>query len=404
MGSPLLTPPLLLTSEADSFARYTVKDRVPAILRETIALNAFPPSIATALEDLHTELVSGKIRGLREAAPDRAFWDAASQPFLDHTWLDVPWYWAEAYFYRRVLEATQYFRPGPWASFDPFAAKKAGEWQPSAAPAAASALLAALPEERTARLEALFHASLWGNRTDLSYEIAAGLGGTGAPHAERHNLLCDDTPAIIRYLSARPGARVAVLADNAGTELVTDLALMDDLLHAGWASAVHYHVKPQPFYVSDTLLADVMDALRVLAAAGAAAGALAGRIRDALRQGRLVLDTHWAYASSLQFFELPPDLLDALATFDLVLTKGDANYRRLVGDAHWPATTPFADTARYFPAPVAALRTLKSELIVGLPPGAAEHLAAEDPKWLVNGKRGVIQARLPVRNPAHAGA
>ena len=46
--------------------------------------------------------------------------------------------------------------------------------------------------------------------------------------------------------------------------------------------------------------------------------------------------------------------------------KGDLNYRRLVGDRLWPPTTPFADVTAYFPGPVAALRTLKSDVIVGL--------------------------------------
>jgi hypothetical protein len=79
---------------------------------------------------------------------------------------------------------------------------------------------------------------------------------------------------------------------------------------------------------------------------------------------------------------------------DLVIIKGDANYRRLLGDAHWPYTTPFAYATRYFPSPLVALRTLKAEIIVGLRPGEAEQLQAEDPAWLVNGKRGIIQARL----------
>ena len=54
----------------------------------------------------------------------------------------------------------------------------------------------------------------------------------------------------------------------------------------------------------------------------------------------------------------------------------------------------FADALEYFPVPVAAFRTLKGEIIVGLTPGQAERLAEEDPAWLVNGQRGVIQARL----------
>jgi len=77
-----------------------------------------------------------------------------------------------------------------------------------------------------------------------------------------------------------------------------------------------------------------------------------------------------------------------------VIVKGDANYRRLLGDARWPHTTPFAHAIRYFPSPLVVLRTLKAEIIVGLQPGQAEQLQAEDPAWLVNGKRGIIQARL----------
>jgi len=43
------------------------------------------------------------------------------------------------------------------------------------------------------------------------------------------------------------------------------------------------------------------------------------------------------------------------------------------------------------PAPFAVLRTLKGELIVGLQPGQAEELEAQDPTWMINGERGVIQ-------------
>ena len=76
------------------------------------------------------------------------------------------------------------------------------------------------------------------------------------------------------------------------------------------------------------------------------------------------------------------------------MVKGDANYRRLLGDAHWPPTTSFAQATGYFPAPLVALRTLKAEIIVGLRSGEAERLQTEDPAWLVNGKRGVVQASL----------
>lgn len=46
----------------------------------------------------------------------------------------------------------------------------------------------------------------------------------------------------------------------------------------------------------------------------------------------------------------------------MVFLKGDANYRRLIGDRLWSTDTPFLDVAGYFPARLCALRTLKAEL------------------------------------------
>lgn len=76
----------------------------------------------------------------------------------------------------------------------------------------------------------------------------------------------------------------------------------------------------------------------------------------------------------------------------LIVVKGDLNYRRLVFDCHWPPTTPFPDALGPFrPAPLVALRTLKAEVVVGLPPGTAEAVAEVDKQWLVDGNWGVVQ-------------
>ena len=67
------------------------------------------------------------------------------------------------------------------------------------------------------------------------------------------------------------------------------------------------------------------------------------------------------------------------------------DYRRLLDDRHWPPTIHMETVCSYFPAPFVALRTLKGEIMAGLQPGQAQALQAEDPTWLINGKRGVIQ-------------
>jgi uncharacterized protein with ATP-grasp and redox domains len=391
---PSSLPPPILTSKSGSFAHNTLKVRVPAILRETIEQTSFPSDVRAALQELHAELVGGTIRGLHEDAPDVAFWNEVSASHLGRSWLDVPWYWAEAYFYRRVLEATGYFRPGTGQGRDPYLPKKRTEWMPEAAPRRVDALLAGLPDDESARFEQLFHASLWGNRTDLSYMVAVHLGGTANSLAERENLLVDDTAATWEWLRAKRPSPIAFMADNTGTELLMDLALIDFLLEAGLASDVRLYLKPQPFFVSDAMAADVQAGLDALRAGGKAARALAERTKDALVRHDLALIEHWFSATSLFYYQLPDHLLAELARMELVIFKGDVNYRRLLGDAQWPSSALFADAVSYFPAPLVALRTLKGEIIVGLAPDQAERLAADDPAWLVNGQRGVIQARL----------
>jgi len=391
---PTALPPPISTGEPGSFARYTLQGRVPAIVQETIALNCFPADVRGALEALRAELTGGMIRELREEALDRAFWNTVSAPFIGRSWLDAPWYWAEAYFYRRLLEATGYFQSGPTQGVDPFNAKKRTELTPDAAPRAVNTLLQNAPDDPRHRFESLLHASLWGNRIDLSYEAASRLGRAAGIRVERANLLVDDTPLVWEFLRTGPSRRLAVLADNAGTELLMDLVLVDYLLETGMVSKIDLHLKPQPFFVSDAMPQDVADALEALEAGGGLGRSLAQRLRVQRSQGRLHLTTHWHYATSLFFFQLPEDLRSVLARMDLVVIKGDANYRRLLGDAHWPPTTPFARVAGYFPAPLLALRTLKAEIIVGLDVGEAERLQAQDPAWLVNGQRGVIQSRL----------
>jgi hypothetical protein len=99
----------------------------------------------------------------------------------------------------------------------------------------------------------------------------------------------------------------------------------------------------------------------------------------------------WFWTSALEMWLMPGSLRAELSKSEMMISKGDANYRRLLGDRHWPFATNFADVVGYAPAPLAALRTQKSEVAVGLEPGQAETVAGQDPDWLVNGRWGVIQ-------------
>ena len=89
---------------------------------------------------------------------------------------------------------------------------------------------------------------------------------------------------------------------------------------------------------------------------------------------------------------MPQDLSSELALSGLVVFKGDANYRRLLGDKQLPVELPAWKMSDYLPAPSVAIRTLKSELIIGLDQRKADRLDADVPDWKTNGEYGVIQA------------
>jgi hypothetical protein len=378
------------TGDVGSFAWDTVKRRVPEILAGTRRrLGTVPPTVDAAFDELDHELRAGQLRGLREVTADRPAWDAAVAPHLGKSWLNIPWYFAEAYFYRRVLEATGWFG-GALAGRDPYASHKAEEWAPHEGPRRVADLLESAPSSDEARLTALIHGSLWGNRADLSYNVGRELGSFMGGSAD---LLVDDTARVVRHVLATRGP-ITIIADNAGTECLMDLALADHLLTLGLPH-VELHLKDHPFFVSDTTIPDIDDAVTALAASGRPeAIGLGQRIAAAIRAGRLRCETHPFYTSSLFFSALPGDLRERLGRASLVVVKGDANYRRLCSDARWAPETPFADVVEGFPAPVVALRTMKAEVVVGLPVGMAAVLDREDARWMVNGRRGLVQARI----------
>src|SRR5258707_12277406 len=144
------------------------------------------------------------------------------------------------------------------------------------------------------------------------------------------------------------------------------------------------------FFVSDATVPDVLAFFDALDRHGRQMSSLALILRDALSAGKLRLapDLFWNQGRFL--WELPSRLVSTFRGAALVIIKGDANYRRAVGDALWEPETPFVRAVDYFPAPLMALRTLKSDPVVGLPPGLALRLDAADPQWLPYRKLGLV--------------
>jgi uncharacterized protein with ATP-grasp and redox domains len=399
-GLPL--PPPSRGAEKGSWAEFSIVQRLPEIGRRILAENDFPAAAVARLEALIAEIPAGPLRPLDlPLAPYLEDWQRYLQPYLGQDWLNPPWFFVEHYFYQRVLEAVGYYHPGPGRGVDPFALQKRLGLEANRAMIHGLAeRLSHKPESRSSLRESLsllLSADLWGNQIDLSiWPAANGEGAQGGllPRPRQANLLVDDAPRAMDYLLDLPdgSARVDFLLDNAGFELVADLALADFLLAAGLTRSVRFHAKLHPTYVSDATEADVRATIAALSAEEhPATRALGQRLQMALSDNRLVLRSHPFWTSPLDMWDMPAELRREFGASTLVISKGDMNYRRLLGDRHWPFETPFADLLGYFPAPLLALRTLKSELIVGLARGEAEKIAQSDPHWLTDGQWGVIQ-------------
>ena len=385
-------PPVLLGNEPGSFPHSVLAERHPAIIQQVRDSFPYGPEQHRALDALLANCTKGVVEPLPADAHDRGRWTAwGADAYAGRSWFDVPWLWSESYFYRQLLEAVGYFTPGPWQGIDPFRPSKTTELDAPETDEELSALdtLADRPVGEQDR--ALLHGSLWGNRADLGFRLSAAHGETSS---ETPPLVADDSETLWSLLPPSGSATLCLIADNAGRELVPDLLLIAHLLTQGRIARAVLHVKPYPYYVSDATHTDVLDALRRLTAAPGAAATYGRTLWTALTDGRLTVRAPPFSCAPLPYAEMPGDLRDELAAATLTLLKGDLNYRRLVGDRLWPPTTPFTDVTAYFPGPVAALRTLKSDVITGLDSGTeATLVAAEGQRWRTGGTHALIQVR-----------
>lgn len=231
-------------------------------------------------------------------------------------------------------------------------------------------------EEREATEKELFtemcEICLWGNATDLSlltslsYEDLQKLQGSDARKASEKNIVANDLPAAYHVLKtaqttrAKQERRVDIVLDNAGFELFVDLILAGYLLSANLATTVVLHPKSIPWFVSDVLPSDFASLLNALADpqtfyktpsddekhAGKTPEPLSEKEVDKLSflferwsgfhtEGQLVLRPNRFWTEGGSYWRLPATesrLYEDLKESELVVFKGDLNYRKLTGD------------------------------------------------------------------------
>lgn len=368
---------IIRTDGSNQFAYHTMTERLPAVVAAILQYNrGYDHDTARTLTSLASALRdNAPIPSLALPAPDFDMWTEFCDGHGHTTWLNTDWFPAEMYFYRLVLSAVHWWETGddPYGTLKRTALLDPTLWQ-------------WIDEAENASVTDLWALSLRGNRHDLCH--ACHHNGT-AWSAE--DLLIDERVLLEEYLFGTSGD-IHFVCDNAGTELAMDLCLISRLLQCT-SDTVYLHVKMMPTLVSDATRADVLGFLEMLDMSRYTrlAAHLAALIQS--HRLRVVPDLFWNGPDTMA--ALPARLRTMFANSALVILKGDMNYRRLVGDLLGPCDTPLERVIAGFPAPVAILRTLKSDPLFGFSGNRSQTLDTMDSAWRTSGQRGIIQFRKP---------
>ncbi|KAJ7777584.1 DUF89 domain-containing protein, partial [Mycena maculata] len=354
-------------------------------------------------------------------------------------WFTAPWLFAECYLYR--LLRSLFVQTTHWSSFDPFASQKTDTFKQSGKAIYQIATTMQELEGEHAKLESdseklgvlfkeMIQMCLWGNATDLSlltHLSSADIEhlqtvGKDAQAARSEFILRDDQEKVWNHVKSLNNGRVDFVLDNAGFELFTDFVFADFLVtYTPHVATAVFHPKLIPWFVSDVTPGDFSETISCLLdptflppPAGMNYDHLQNMIRRWKRyvdEGIFALSVSAATplgggpdenAELAEFWTSPapywdmrmhaPKLWSFLTQSNLVIFKGDLNYRKLTGDVQWPAWTPFATALGPLAGsfPLLSLRTNKADVVVGVDRAIADQLDGSGSKWRIDGKYALI--------------
>lgn len=337
-------------------------------------------------------------------------WEALSEK-KKITWLTGPWLYLECYLYQLI---NLYFISSEnefWTKFDVFEGLKNNTFKQSELGVLELCKrYEVLNKEVNEKgidpktLELLFaefiDISLWGNATDLSLlagnvtlEDIKSLQGAEVRKKNEENILVNDLPQAWEHLLNNPklNRRIDIVLDNSGFELFADLVFGLFSLDSGLIQTLHLHCKEIPWFVSDTMPKDFHALLDQLFDSSfyptiysneedkKSIQFFHSRLNHYYKNNQIVVESNKFWTLDCNYWNIPKfdDLYKSLLKSDLVIFKGDLNYRKLTGDLQWEKTTPFTTAIQDLAMskiPVLSLRTCKADVVVGLPEGVNESL------------------------------
>ncbi|KAK4037897.1 damage-control phosphatase ARMT1 [Daphnia magna] len=425
--------PYLSAGVPGSFAYRTVKDRMPVILTKVIDFlcrnkhEILESSTAEAgsIEDL--KLIIGKLSQLRSEMQtnktlrpleissshlrDGAKWNNELIEAKDSSspqWFSSPWLLVECYMYRAIyciFENSIHLK-----RLDPFSHMKeeliiSQKYVLSQLVAYTNDLSQTITSAShlQANFMKLLEISLWANRNDLSLsggnaETKPGSFLDDVEQLSSHILVNNANELWLYVEQVQKDFRnkeLGIIMDNSGLEMVADLCLAVYCISHQLFDRVIFYVKKIPWFVSDTTFDDLQWALHYMEKDVPEMQCFASKCLGYLDSQQFQVVEEGYFTLPLPYHVMnkeDPDLYNKLSQSQLLIFKGDLNYRKLGADIDWPSTTTFEKFLQGFkPAPLVALRTIKAEIICDIPSTKVSELELLDKDWMTKGDYGLIQ-------------
>ncbi|XP_033337282.1 damage-control phosphatase ARMT1 isoform X2 [Megalopta genalis] len=419
-----------------SFAYITIKDRLPVILTKIIdTLSRNKEDIAKLygehvseeikqvigfISKLKNEMVTNKTLKPLPTVPDAQDNDADEwNKYLvkrteiegtTPTWFNTLWLYCECYMYRTL--AQEFALKKYLHTYDVFQQQKQSAFTGSLVSIEALGVYT-VNYTKTANLLSLddtihelfkfLHLNLWGNKCDLSLSAAAEVSQSENSieilESLQSDILVDNSKFVwnlLRKIKTNGTCIIDMVLDNAGYEFFTDLCLATFLMASKLATKIRFYVKKYPWYVSDITKNDFHWTLEYMNnSLNKNLEELAELANNYLKTNTWIIEEESYWTGPYDFAEMrehDKELYAKLSEAQLIIFKGDLNYRKLLGDINFAYTTTFTEALRGFqPSHILSLRTIKSDVCVGLQSGIADKLFEKNESWMFTGQYGLIQ-------------
>ncbi|MFR9530958.1 MAG: ARMT1-like domain-containing protein [Rikenellaceae bacterium] len=368
----------------DKFAYYTVTARFATIEKEVeksakISINSFANDKTIDTGILSRLLPSGsKPSNCINAIIADFVNECKKYDSVSDMYNRAPFLFAEHYFYYKLLDDYNKKRDKKMSK-DPFFKTKLNDYRKKFLGKEKKNLTQInnlFSQKEMPNLSIIIQICIDANTADLSQHGAKAYNNTS-------EILHGDSSKVEEFISRHKDQdfNISIIVDNTGIELLNDLLLAIYLLDKDLVKTVTFHAKVFPMYVSDVIfnpngygddfsqLTDFLEKNILCSEYKDSIETFIGRYKELLDDKKILIKPNalWNMPFAFNESENMRKAFDSAmeGCSDLIIVKGDLNYRKLVGDKHWRYDKTFSSALREYKYSVLAIRAIKSSVIIG---------------------------------------